>query len=199
MLRFLIRTAAVLLPLFPFAYAAQVVLEWLSKGETLPGIILLLGSLAGLALVEGLIFRCWLLPIWAQSLGEKLYGGTYSPEEDELAQLTAQLRRSEDPALLPLMQQTVRKHRKRARGWLELARIYQDVMHDHKSALQTMLQGAEAVSDPEERAMFLYRAGALAADKLQSSSTASELFARAASSFPNTTYGKHAAARAAKK
>ena len=197
MLSFLTRWGAVLLPLLPFTIATRVVMDWLESGRTLNGILLLLGCLAALALVEGLIFRLWILPAWGQSLGERLYGGSYLPEEDELAQLSARIRRTEDASLLPEMQRLVRSQRKRARGWLELARLHRDVAHDDEAALQTLLEGADAVTDPEEKAMFLYRAGALAADTLQSPTRAAEYFSRAATRHPKTAYGKHAAARAA--
>ncbi len=195
MLRFLLKTAVILLPLIPFALGTQLIVDWMSRGETLNGILLLLGSLAALALTEGLIFRFWILPSWGQSLSERLYGGSYFPEEDELAQLAARIRRTEDTSLLPVMRGLVLNQRRRARGWLELNRLQQDIAHDNEAALQTLLTGADAVSDPEERAMFLYRAGALAADKLQSPARAAEYFSRAAAQFPKTTYGKHAAAR----
>lgn len=196
MLSFITRLGAVLLPLYPFALATGVVMEWLENGQKLHGILLLAGSLAALALVEGVIFRLWILPALGQSLGEKLYGGSYLPEEDELAHLAARIRRTEDVSLLPSMRRLVLSQRKRARGWLELARLYQDVAHDEEAALLALLEGSEAVSDREERAMFLYRAGALAADKLQSPARATEYFSRAACLFPQTAYGKHAAARA---
>ncbi len=198
MLSFLTRWGAVLLPLFPFALATRVVMDWLENGQKLNGIALLLGCLAALALVEGLIFRLWILPAWGESLGERLYGGSYLPEEDELAQLSARIRRTEDTTLLPDLLRLVRCQRKRARGWLELARLHQDVAHDDEEALRILLEGADAVPDSEEKAMFLYRAGALAADKLQSPTRAAEYFARAATRHPKTAYGKHAAARAGK-
>lgn len=197
MLSFITRLGAVLLPLYPFALVTGVVMEWLENGQKLHGILLLAGSLAALALVEGVIFRLWILPALGQSLGEKLYGGSYLPEEDELAHLAARIRRTEDASLLPSMRRLVLRQRKRARGWLELARLYQDVAHDEEAALLALLEGSEAVLDREERAMFLYRAGALAADKLQSPARATEYFSRAARLFPQTAYGKHAAARAA--
>ena len=196
MLHFLLKTALLLLPLIPFALGTQVIMEWMTRGETLNGILLLLGSLAALTLVEGLIFRFWILPSWGQNLSERLYGGSYFPEEDELAQLAAHIRRTEDASRLPDMYNLVLRQRKRARGWLELARLYQDMAQDNEAALKVLLEGSEAVSDPEERAMFLYRAGALAADKLPSPTRAAEYFSRAATSYPRTTYGKHAAARA---
>lgn len=198
MLRFLLKTAVILLPLIPFALGTQLIVDWMSRGETLNGILLLLGSLAALALTEGIIFRFWILPSWGQSLSERLYGGSYFPEEDELARLAAHIRRTEDISLLPNLQKLVLNQRKRARGWLELSRLQQDVAHDYEAALQSLLKGANSVSDTEERAMFLYRAGALAANKLQSPSRAHEYFSLAAEQFPRTTYGKHAAARAAK-
>ena len=196
MFRGILKTAVILLPLIPFALGTQVIVDWMTRGETLNGILLLLGSLAALALVEGLLFRCWILPDWGQNLSERLYGGSYFPEEDELAQLSARIRRAEDVSRLPDMHKLVRSQRKRARGWLELARLQQDIAQDNEAALKILLEGAEAVRDPEERAMFLYRAGALAADKLQSPIRAAEYFTRAATAYPRTTYGKHAAARA---
>lgn len=198
MIRFFLKSVAVLLPLGAFALATPIIMDWMSQGETLNGILLLVGSLAVLALAEGVMFRFWILPTWGQALSERLYGGSYYPEEDELAELAARIRRTEDTDLLPAMHRLVLKQRKRARGWLELNRLQQDIAHNPEAALQTLLEGADAVSDPEERAMFLYRAGALAADKLQSPHRAAEYFRRAADKFPKTTYGKHAAARAAK-
>ena len=195
MLRVLLRLLAVALPLLPFAFAAQMAMDTMSSGSTANGILILLASLAVLALVEGLIFRIWILPAWGQAIGEHLYGGSYLPEEDAIARLAAQIRRSEDASLLPNMRQLVLEQKRRSRGWLELARLLQDVAHDDSAALQALLDGAEAVTDREDRAMLLYRAGSLAADKLNSPAEAAELFSRAANFLPNTVYGKRAAAK----
>ena len=195
MLRVLLRLLAVALPLLPFAFAAQMAMDTMSSGSTANGILILLASLAVLALVEGLIFRIWILPAWGQAIGERLYGGSYLPEEDTIARLAAQIRRSEDASLLPNLRQLVLEQKRRSRGWLELARLLQDVAHDDRAALQALLDGAESVTDREDRAMLLYRAGSLAADRIVSPAEAAELFSRAANFLPNPVYGKRAAAK----
>ena len=193
MLRLLFRFTVVLLPLYPFALATEVVMEWMGSGRTVHGILLLLACLAALALIEGLLFHFWLLPAWGQAISERLYGGSYLPEEDNLALLAARIRKSEDAALLPEMRRLVLTQHRRTRGWLELARLQQDVAHDHPAALQTLLEGADSVSDREDRAMLLYRAAMLASTHLQADSRAEELFSRAARLYPRTVYGKRAA------
>ncbi len=198
MLRRLFSLLLVLLPLAPFAYAVQVVSEWLSSGRSLHGILLLLGSLAALALIEGLLFRLWLLPSWGQSIGEKLYGGSYLPEQDELALLSRLIRSTEDVSRLPALKTLVLHQRTRARGWLELARLQQDIARNNEAALQTLLEGSAAVSDREDRAMLLYRAATLAEKQLNSPSRAAEYYADTAQRYPNTVYGKCAAAKLAR-
>lgn len=195
MLRRLFSLLLVLLPLAPFAYAVQVVNEWLSSGRSLHGILLLLGALAVFALIEGLLFKLWLLPSWGQSIGEKLYGGSYLPEQDELALLSRLIRSTEDVSRLPALKTLVLRQRARARGWLELARLQQDIAQNNEEALQTLLEGSAAVSDKEDRAMLLYRAATLAEKQLHAPARAAEYYARTAHNYPNTVYGKCAAAK----
>lgn len=189
----LLKIAAILLPLAPFAYAAQMAGEWLVKGEITHGIALLLGALAALAIIEGILFKYWLLPSLGQAVSDRLYAGSYLPEQDELAQLTARIRSTKNCELLPRMAELVQQQGFRSRGWIELARLHQDLNNNHQEALQTLLKGAEAVTDKEDRAMLLYRAACLCRNKLSAPTQARELFTKAAQFYPNTVYGKQAA------
>lgn len=194
MLRRFFQLLVALVPLALFAIALQPVQQRLYGGHAAQGILLLLVALAVLALVEGLIFRYWILPGWGEKVAERLYAGSYLPENDALAQLVERIEHSKDAAALEQLQQLVLQQPRRLRGWLELARLQQDLLQDDgAAALATLEQAASAMRDPEDAALLLYRAARLCDKKLHDSAAAARLFQRAVTQFPGTVYGRKAA------
>lgn len=189
------KVLVVLLPVGAFALALQPVQKLMFGGETTQGIILLLVALVLLAVVEGLLFRYWVLPGWGEKMAERLYAGSYTPENDALARLVERLVNEKDAALLPELRALVLRQPRRLRGWLELARLQQELQHDAAASVATLEEAATAVREPEDAAMLLYRAGTLCESALQNMARAREIWQRAADVYPSTVYGAKAAAR----
>ena len=189
------KVLVVLLPVGAFALALQPVQKLMFGGETTQGIILLLVALVLLAVVEGLLFRYWVLPGWGEKMAERLYAGSYMPENDALARLVERLVSEKDTALLPELRALVLRQPRRLRGWLELARLQQELQHDAAASVATLEEAATVVREPEDAAMLLYRAGSLCESALQNPARAREIWQRAADIYPTTVYGAKAAAR----
>lgn len=189
------KVLVVLLPVGAFALALQPVQKLMFGGETTQGIILLLVALVLLAVVEGLLFRYWVLPGWGEKMAERLYAGSYTPENDALARLVERLVSEKDAALLPELRAMVLRQPRRLRGWLELARLQQELLLDAAAAVATLEEAATAVREPEDAAMLLYRAGTLCESVLQNSARACEIWQRAVDVYPATVYGARSATR----
>lgn len=192
MLRFLVRLFILTLPLLLFAGAVLIVRDHLFAGERLYPLLILLGSLALLAIVEGLLFRYWVLPAWGDRLADKIYAGSYEPGADVLAQLSTRIQTEKDASLLPEMEKLVHQQADRTRGWLELARLYQYTFEQPQKALDTLIEGAQRASGREDRALMLFRAASLCEKSLSAPQKAQELYRDAATRYPKTTYGKKA-------
>lgn len=184
---------AVLVPLGLFALVLQPVQQRLYGGHATQGIVLLLAALAVLALLEGLLFRYWILPGWSEKMAERLYAGSYLPEEDALARLTERIERENNAGLMPELEKLVRSQGWRLRGWLELARLQQDLLNDAPAALITLEAATHAVRDPEDVALLMFRAARLCQKSLQDSAAARHWWERAAAEYPTTVYGRRAA------
>lgn len=198
MLSFLRILFILLLPVLVFAAVLVLPVREMigSEDKGVLGIIVFLADLGGLTLTEALLFRYWLLPRLGEAVGERVYGGSYVPEEDALVRLTARLRETRDRELLPELRALVLAQPRRVRGWTELAHIYQDLFDDPRAALETLVEGETHVRDKEERAMLLVRAAQLCESTLHDKEAAQQYYARAAERFPRTVYGKQAAAKA---
>lgn len=195
MLRRLFQILVLLLPVGLFALALQPVQALMFGGQATRGIVLLLVALAVLALVEGLLFRYWVLPGWGEKVAERLYAGSYLPENDSLAQLVERLEQTRDASLLPLLHREVERQPRRLRGWLELARLQQELLQDAPAALATLEQATHAMRDAEDAALLMFRAGALCESALHDAAKARLWWQRAADCHPATVYGRKAAAR----
>lgn len=195
MLTFLRRLCVVLLPVACFALLLLPVRELMGQeGQGPQAIGLFLGGLGALALAEGLLFRYWLLPRFGAAIGERVYGGSYLPAEDALVCLVARVREERDRALLPELERMVRRQSGRLRGWLELARVQQDIFNDARAAADIMREGAAHVSGKEDRALLLVRAAQLCEGVLHAPDEARALYAEAAERYPRTVYGRRAEA-----
>ncbi len=194
-MRLLLKFVVVLLPLAGFVLLVFRMQEMLEAGERLQTLGWLLGALALLAIVEGLLFRFWLLPGFGEKLGERIYAGGYWPEDDPLLVLVERIRREKDPALLPQLEKAVLADARRMRGWQEMAHVLQDTFGRHEEALQLLRRGAGKVRPAEDRPMLLCRAAHIAATELRDPARAQALYREAAERYPRSTYGKLAASK----
>lgn len=195
MLSFLRTLSILLLPVLVFAAVLLLPVREMigTEDKGVLGIIVFLADLGGLTLTEALLFRYWLLPRLGEAVGERVYGGSYVPEEDALVRLTARIRETRDRELLPELHAMVLAQPRRVRGWTELAHVYLDLFDDPRAALETLVEGETRVRNKEERAMLLVRAAQLCDNALHDKAAAQEYYARAAEHFPRTVYGKQAA------
>lgn len=192
MLRRFFQLLAVLAPLGAFALALQPVQQHLYGGHATQGIVLLLVALAILALLEGLMFRYWILPAWSEKVAERLYAGSYLPEDDALAQLADRIEAEKDAALMPELVRLVHAQPWRLRGWLELARLQQEVLHDASAALHTLEEATGKIREAEDAAMLMFRAARICEISLHDSAAARSWLLRVAGQYPDTVYGRKA-------
>lgn len=195
MLRRLFQLLVVLIPIGLFALALQPAQKLMFGGFATKGILFFLAALAVLALVEGLLFRYWILPGWSEKMAERLYAGSYLPEEDALAQLIDRIESEKNAALLPRLVESVRQQGWRTRGWLELARLQQELLHDAPAALDSLAEACRAVRDPEDAALLMFRAAQICEKALHDDAAARQWLLRAAAEYPATVYGRKASAR----
>ncbi|MCQ2372059.1 MAG: hypothetical protein MJ058_08435 [Akkermansia sp.] len=183
-----------LLPLVAFALGLLWVDHLFTAGEGLRGICWLIGMLALFALVEGIYLRRVLIPLWGEKVAERIYAGSYVPDEDPLVQLAERVRETRDEAQLAKLEKAVRAQGWRYRGWMELAAIQRDVFSNPAAACSTLQEGAAAVEDPQDAAMLLYRAAHVAEAAAHDAALAESLRRKAAADYPETVYGRKAAA-----
>ena len=195
MLRRLFQLVAVACPIGLFVLALEPVQQLMYGGHGTQGILLLVGALALLAVAEGLLFRCWILPSWSEKLAEHLYAGSYLPEEDTLARLIDCIEREKNAALIPELERLVQQQRWRLRGWLELARLQQELLHDAASALASLEKATRYIKAPEDAALLLFRAAQLCEKSLHDEAACRQWLQRAVDAHPDTVYGRRAAAR----
>lgn len=193
--------ARLLLVLFPLAvYIGWLLLSvqkelvrGIKNGAALDFILMLLGGLFVLVVVEALIFKFYILPICARYISERIYGGSYFPDDDPLACLARKIELENRPDLLPELVQIVEADPQRVRAWLELARLLEDSVRDTPQAVQRLLQGAATVRRKEDAALLMWRAASLLRKHDQLADQAPPLLERLVREFPSTAYGKLAA------
>lgn len=195
MLRRLFQLVAVACPIGLFALALQPVQQRMYGGHGTQGILMLLGALVLLAVVEGLLFRYWILPGWSEKLAERLYSGSYVPGDDSLAQLVERIEQEKDAALMPELEKVVMQQRWRLRGWLELARLQMELQRDAVSALASLEKATRFIKAPEDAALLMFRAAQLCEKSMNDAAAARSWLQRAVDSHPDTVYGRRAAAR----
>lgn len=117
-------------------------------------------------------------------MAERIYAGSYVPDEDPLVQISEKVRATQDAALLAKLEKAVRAQGWRYRGWMELAAIQRDVFANPAAACSALQEGAQAVEDPQDAAMLLYRAAHVAQDAMRDDALANSLRRKAAADFP---------------
>lgn len=194
MLRLIFQLMVAMVPLGAFVAVFPPVQQRLYGGQAMLGILLLLGALVLLAVLEGLLFRYWILPDWSARMAERLYAGSYSREDDALACLVERIEREKNKELMPALERVVRAQSWRTRSWLELARLQQELLQDSRAALQSLEQGASTVKDREDAALLMYRAARLCEQSMHDASAARSWLQKVASVYPDTVYGRRAEA-----
>ena len=196
MQRILLLLLLALAPLGAYVlWVLRVVQREMGQGFSLGGIVMLLAGLGVLAVVEGLIFKFFLLPRMAGALSERFYAGSYFPEDDPLALLSRKISAENRPELLPELARLVESDPHRARAWLELARLHVDLRRDIPEASRCLLQGAAAMRNREDAAMLTWRAAVLLEKSAEHAAQAPPLYQKLAEQYPATAYGKLAAQR----
>ena len=194
MKKLLLRFLIMALPVAVFWVVVQtVVMQLIHVGDASIALVYVFGGVLIIAVWEGLAFRAWVLPFIGRVFSASVYGGGYSAQDDPLLALAARIRSSRDSSLLPEFLALVEQDKGRARVWSELAALYDDTFHNLPETLAALLQGAEHADSAQDRAMFLYRAAKMRFSRMGDSAGARELFARAASLYPRTVYGRKAA------
>lgn len=192
MFRRFIQLLVVLVPLGGFAWALQPVQQRLYGGHATEGIVLLVVALVVLAVLEGLLFRYWILPGWGDKMAERLYAGSYLPEQDALAQLASRIEIEKDASLIPQLEIMVRRQSWRLRGWLELARLQVELQHDASAALFTLESALKYMRDPEDAALLMYRASQISDKVLHDADAARARLQQLVERYPATVYGRRA-------
>lgn len=194
MKKLLLRFLIMALPVAVFWVVVQtVVMQLIHAGDASNALVYVFGGVLIIAVWEGLAFRAWVLPFIGRVFSTSVYGGGYSAQDDPLLALAARIRCSKDSSLLPEFLAMVEQDKGRARVWSELAALYDDTFHNLPETLAALLQGAEHADFAQDRAMFLYRAAKMRFSRMGDSAGARELYARAASLYPRTVYGRKAA------
>ena len=196
MLRFFCQLLPLLAPVGIFAWWVQgPVQHYLYHGFVTRGILLLLAGLAVLALVDGLLLKLWLLPLWAHSLSVRFSSGSYLPENDPLVRLVQRVSIEPNRERLSELTHLVESDPRRVRGWMELARVHSETFHDPSEAVATLLRGAQAVHNAEDSALLMWRAASLCEQHSELTLRAQPIFSDIARLFPSTGYGRLAATR----
>jgi hypothetical protein len=189
MKRSLCRLLVILCPAFALWWVMQVlVLPRYHADRVGESILIALAAVVVLGLCEIFALRAWVLPTLSKWVQYCIYGG--GGAEDALCALANRMRKHKDRSLLPELIQAVENDPSRTRAWSELAAVHEEVMNDPAEAIRTLLQGAEKVSDPQDRAMLIYRAARLRESALNDAIGAKELMTQAAARYPKTVYGK---------
>ena len=169
--------------------------SYLSQGKTFEMIAALVGGLAVLALLMALLLKFWLLPSWAGALSERLYAGSYSPDDDAFATLALTIERNKSAERLPELERLALADPRRVRAWLDLARLTEVVAAAPERAVDHLLHGAGAVKNHEDAAMLIWRAVTLCDKHPSLAGRAPELCRRITELYPATHYGRLAASR----
>ncbi len=136
-----------------------------------------------------------LLPFVAEHIRAFLTGdnGNYQSADDELHRLVESIRESRDADRLTELEAYCVEHPQRLRAWQEYANLLHSSFKRSREASRLLERAASTLRSKEDRALMLYRAAIMQRDSLQDVSEAQRLLREAATSYPQSTYGKLAA------
>lgn len=164
--------------------------QQLHQGRLLTGILYMLGGLAVLALVEGLLLKFYMLPRWARTISERLYAGNYIPDDDPLVRLVHSIVVDHHLERIPELERLAQADPRRVRTWQELASIYETLLRQPATAVDALLRGATAVKNPEDAAMLMWRAVSLCKRHPELAEQAPTLRQQLIEQYPHSVYGK---------
>ena len=193
----LFRVLNFLLPVVLFVAVLLKVRDFFDVGDVRTGLLVALGAVVVLTIWMTVLIRCSVLPAVGQAIGERVYGGSYLPDEDPLVVLASRIRREHALHLMPEFETLVHRESFRARAWTELASLRDEEFDDSRGAVDALTRGAEIVPEAEDRAFLLYKAARVCERRLRDAAGARELYNQVSSRFPATAYGRKAAQKAA--
>lgn len=192
--KFCVRFAVLVTPVAVFAYVAHDAIRAYTTGTPWFELWWVIVAALAVGLWEGIALRAWVLPLFARAVGNAVYGGGhYSAADDAPVALAERIRAEKDREMLAQLYKLVRQDAGRSRCWSELADVLLHVFADPHEAVAVLVEGADCVSDAQDRAMLLFRAAGMRYRELRDSSGARELYELTAQRFPRTVYGQRAA------
>ena len=178
------RGKLVLLPLGLFMFLAQAIP--LSPLQSL------------LLLVPVIAFEVWLvirylLPVMGELVTKTLYSSNITTDEEVLVEASRRMLNSGDPqGALELLERYRKKNPGLVRSWLMESSLLND-MRRYADSVNVLQKGLEYGGwRKEDRALFLYKIGAIYESQLNNPDRARKYWEEAADKYPDTAYGRSA-------
>ena len=182
--RMFIRLLLVLLPLGLFISLSQAIP--LSPLQSL------------LVLIPVIAFEVWLvikhlLPVMGDLLAKTLYSSHITTDEEVLVEASRRMLNSGDPqGALELLERYRQKNPGLVRSWLMESSLLND-MHRYADSVEVLQKGLKYGRwSKENRALFLYKIGAVYDSQLNNPAKARKYWKEAADKYPHTAYGRSA-------
>ena len=182
--RMFIRLLLVLLPLGLFMFLAQAIP--LSPLQSL------------LVLVPVIAFEVWLvirhlLPVMGELVTKTLYSSNITTDEEVLVEASRRMLNSGDPqGALELLERYRKENPGLVRSWLMESSLLND-MRRYADSVNVLQKGLEYGGwRKEDRALFLYKIGAIYDSQLHDPDRARKYWEEAADKYPDTAYGRSA-------
>ena len=178
------RGKLVLLPLGLFMFLAQAIP--LSPLQSL------------LLLVPVIAFEVWLvirylLPVMGELVSKTLYSSNITTDEEVLVEASRRMLNSGDPqGALELLERYRKENPGLVRSWLMESSLLND-MRRYADSVNVLQKGLEYGGwRKEDRALFLYKIGAIYESQLNNPDRARKYWEEAADKYPDTAYGRSA-------
>lgn len=182
--RMFIRLLLVLLSLGLFMFLAQAIP--LSPLQSL------------LLLVPVIAFEVWLvirhlLPVMGELVTKTLYSSNITTDEEVLVEASRRMLNSGDPqGALELLERYRKENPGLVRSWLMESSLLND-MRRYADSVNVLQKGLEYGGwRKEDRALFLYKIGAIYESQLNNPDRARKYWEEAADKYPDTAYGRSA-------
>jgi len=182
--RMFVRLLLVLLPLGLFAFLAEAIP--LSPLQSL------------MALIPVIAFEVWLvirylLPVMGDLVTKTLYSSSITTDEEVLVDAARRMLNSGEPqGALELLERYRKENPGLVRSWLMESSLLND-MRRYADSVEVLQKGLESRRwRKEDRALFLYKIGAIYDSQLNNPGKARKYWEEAADRYPNTAYGRSA-------